>query len=102
MQIAPYINPVFYIFTDSENLYLANLEGKYAIPLSQIKAIKSIKKTIRIMEWNKDEEFNKGIYKQYKLSEDNYGCIICKSYHILEFEHDNDLWGIYFPCYECD
>lgn len=100
LQIAPYINPIFHIFTDSENLYLANLEGKYAIPLSKIKEIKSIKKTIRIIEWNKDEEFNKGIYKQYKLSEDNYGCIICKSYHILEFEHNNDLWGIYIPCYE--
>lgn len=100
MQIAPYINPVFNIFTDSQNLYLANLEVKYAIPLSKIKAIKSIKKTIRIMEWNKDDEYDEGIYKQYKLSEDNYGCIICKSYHILEFEHDNDLWGIYIPCYE--
>lgn len=100
LQIAPYINPIFHIFTDSENLYLANLEGKYAIPLSQIEAIKSIKKTIRITEWNKDEAFNKGIYKQYKLSEDNYGCIICKGYHILEFEHENELWGIYFPCYE--
>ena len=100
LQIAPYINPIFHIFTDSENLYLANLEAKYAIPLSQIKAIKSIKKTIRITEWNKDEAFNKGIYKQYKLSEDNYGCIICKGYHILEFEHENELWGIYFPCYE--
>lgn len=100
LQIAPYINPIFHIFADSENMYLANLEGKYAIPLSAIKAIKSIKKTIRIMEWNKDEEYHKGIYKQYKLSEDNYGCIICKSYHILEFEHNNDLWGIYIPCYE--
>lgn len=100
MQIAPYINPVFNIFTDSQNLYLANLEVKYAIPLSKIKAIKSIKKTIRIMEWNKDDEYDEGIYKQYKLSEDNYGCIICKSCHILEFEHDNDLWGIYIPCYE--
>jgi hypothetical protein len=100
LQIAPYINPIFHIFTDSENLYLANLEGKYAIPLSQIKAIKSIKKTIRITEWNKDEAFNKGIYKQYKLSEDDFGCIICKGYHILEFEHENELWGIYFPCYE--
>ncbi|MDD6212789.1 MAG: hypothetical protein PUB22_06555 [Clostridiales bacterium] len=100
LQIAPYINPIFHIFADSENLYLANLEGKYAIPLSAIKGIKSIKKTIRILEWNKDEEYNKGIYKQHKLSEDNYGCIICNSYHILEFEHNNDLWGIYIPCYE--
>ena len=100
LQIAPYINPIFHIFADTENLFLANLDGKYAIPLSAIKGIKSIKKTIHIMGWNKDEEFNKEMYKQYKLSEDNYGCIICKSYHILEFEHNNDLWGIYFPCYE--
>ncbi len=68
LHIAPFFNPIFNIFADSENLYLANLEGKYAIPLSTTKAIKSIKKTIRIMEWNKDEELNKGIYKQYKLS----------------------------------
>ena len=100
LQIAPYFNPIFHIFTDSENLYLANLEGKYAISLTQVKAIRSIKKTIRIMGWNKDEAFNKGVYKQYKLSVDNFGCIICKNYHILEFEHDNELWGIYVPCYE--
>lgn len=100
LQVAPYTNPVFHIFADSETLYLANLDGKYAFPLSSIKGIKTIKKTIRIMEWNKDEAHNKGIYKQYKLSEDNYGCIICKKYHVLEFEHHNDLWGIYFPCYE--
>ena len=100
LQVAPYLNPVFHIFSDSENLYLANLEAKYAIPLSAIKGIKPVKKTIRIMEWNKDEDCNKGIYKQYKLSEDDYGCIICKSYYILEFEHNNNLWGIYIPCYE--
>ena len=100
LQVAPYINTIFHVFADSENLYLANLEGKYAIPLSALKGIKSVKKTIRIIKWNKDEEFNKGIYKQYKLSKDNYGCIICKGYHILEFEHNNDLWGIYIPCYE--
>ena len=100
LQIAPYINSVFHIFTDSDNLYLADLEGKYAIPLSMVKAIRTVKKNIRITEWNKDEKFDKGIYKQYKLREDNYGCIICKRYHILEFEYDNTLWGIYFPCYE--
>ena len=100
MQIAPYLNPIFHAFSDSENLYLANLEAKYAIPLSAIKAIRSVKKTIRIEEWNKDEAYNKGIYKPYKLSEDDYGCIHCKTYHIVEFEHDNESWGIYIPCYE--
>ena len=66
LQIAPYINPIFHIFADSDNMYLANLEAKYAIPLSSIKAIKSIKKTIRIVEWNKDEHFNEDLEKVYK------------------------------------
>lgn len=100
MQIAPYINQIFHIFADSENMYLANLEGKYAIPLTAIKAIRSTKKTIRISGWNKEEAFNEGIYSQYKLREDDYGCIICKKYHVLEFELNNESWGIYFPCYE--
>lgn len=100
MQLAPYINPVFHIFADSENLYLANLEKKYSVPLSDIKAIRSFKKTIRITSWNKDEDFDTGIYKQYKLSGDNFGCIICKGYHIVEFEHNNETWGMYIPSYE--
>ncbi len=100
LQPAPYVNPVFRVFADADYLYLANLEGKYAIPLSAIRAIRSIKRTIRITEWNKDEPFNKGIYKQYKLSEDDNDCLICKGYHIVEFESDNEWWGLYIPCYE--
>ncbi len=100
LQIAPYNNPVFRIFSDAEHLYLANLEGKHAIPFSALKAIRSSKKTIRILTWNKDEMYDKGIYKQYKLDHDNFGCIICKGYHILEFEYQGEVWGIYFPNYE--
>lgn len=100
MQIAPYMNHSLRAFKDSENLYLANLEGKYAFPLAAIKSIKTIKKSICIDEWIKDEPYNKGIYKQYKLSETNLGSIICKYYHIIEIEHDGEAWAIYFPCYE--
>jgi len=100
MQIAQYLNPVFKIFSDSENLYLANLEGKYAFPLSAIVSIHTVKKHIRILSWNKEEKFNKGIYKQYKLTTDNYGCIHCKCYHILEINHNSGIYGIYIPCYE--
>ena len=98
--IAPYLNTVFHAFADSENLYLANLEGKYAFPLSEIVALRTVKKHIRILQWTKDEKFNKGIYKQYKLTADQYGCIHCKSYHILELNHKGVSVGIYIPCYE--
>ncbi len=97
---AQYINTVFKAYTDSENLYLVDIEGKYAFPLSKMKTIKSVKKTVSIMGWSKDEEYNEGEYKQYKLYEDKLGNIICKKYHILELELGGEIWGIYFPCYE--
>lgn len=100
MQIAPYINLVFKVFADDEKLYLVDLDGKYAFELSSVKAIRKVKKPIRILEWNKDEPYNKEPYKQYKLSEDEFGCVLCKYYYILEIEHNGEAWGIYIPCYE--
>lgn len=100
MQVFQYFNPEFKIFSDEGNLYLANLEGKYAFPLSSIVKMHTVKKHIRIAGWNKDEKFNNGIYKQYKLTTDNYGCIHCKQYYILEINHQGDSYGIYIPCYE--
>ena len=98
--VAPYMNPIFHAFADSENLYLANLEYKYAFPLTSIKGIKTVKKATQITEWNKDEPHNKGNYKQYKISGDKYGCITCKCHHIIEIDRSGELWGIYIPSYE--
>lgn len=100
MQIAPYGALEFKLFADAEYLYLANLEGKYALPLASIGKIQTVKKHIRVLGWNKGENFNKGIYKQYKLTTDQYGCVHSKYYHILEFNHNGEAWGLYFPCYE--
>lgn len=52
------------------------------------------------MSWNKDEAYNKGVYKQYKLVEDNLGRVSGKNYQILELNSGGKRWGIYFPCYE--
>ena len=100
MQVAHYFNPVFRVFSDAEYLYLANLEGKYAFPLSSITGIRTVKKRVIIARWNKEERYNKSIYKQYKLTTDNYGGIHCKSYHILELNLNGETWGIFFPSYE--
>lgn len=100
MQLCQFMNPIFHAFADKETLYLANAEGKYAFPLSSITAIRTVKKHIRIMEWNKEEGFNEGIYKPYHLKSDNYGCIHCKCYHIIELTHHGEPYGIYIPNYE--
>lgn len=100
MQMATYLNPVFRVFADEQNLCIANLEGKYAFPLSDIVGIRTVRKHIRISGWNKDTPYNKGIYKPCKLTKDNYGCIHCKQYHILEVRRDGEIWGIWIPDYE--
>jgi hypothetical protein len=100
MQAAPYMNPVFKVYRDAENLYLANLDGKYAFPFSSIVSVHTIKKRIRILGWNKETPYNKGDYKQFKLTTDNYGCVHCKQYHIIEVQHNGETWGVYVPNYE--
>ncbi len=95
-----YMNMEKLMFSDGENLCFAETDGKYAIPLSSLKCIRTIKKRIAVPMWNKDESFKKGIYKQYKLTSNNIGMIFMKYYHILEFDYEDDTWGIYFPCYE--
>lgn len=98
--ICQYFNPEFKVFADGENLYLVNLEGKYAIPLSAMKRIYTVKKHIRMAGWNKQETFNKGIYKPYKMTTDDYGCVHCKQYSILEFQFQGQTYGLYIPPYE--
>ena len=100
MQMTPYLNPIFHVFADEENLYLADLTGKYAFPRSSLVAIHTVKKQTGIAGWNKPVAHNKGIYKQYKIGCNQYGNIFCKCHHILEVNHNGTPFGIYIPDYE--
>lgn len=98
-KLVPFINIAFRIHSDGEKLYLTEMESKYAFELSELKGIKIIKERGAIQSWNKDEPFNKGEYKQYKITKNDYGYYF-KHYCILELEHNGELWEIYFPDYE--
>lgn len=100
MQVYQYLNEAVKVHRDSKNLYLTATDGKCAFPLESIKAIHTVKKRIILAIWNKDESFNKGVYKQYKMTTNNYGSIFCKYYHIIEVNQNGEQWGIYIPCYE--
>lgn len=95
-----YINLVYRVYGDEENLYLVNADGKYAFPKASLKAIRTQKKQVILSSWNKDTPHDEGYYAQFKLQVNQYGCVITKPYHILELEKDGQLWGIYFPCYD--
>lgn len=96
----PYLNIEVKAFIENDNLILADLENKYAFPLSSLKAIHKVNKNISVPGWNKEENPKKGKYKEYKLGVDDYGCVHFKPYYILEVLHNGESWGIYFPSYE--
>lgn len=98
----PYMNYVMRIFRDDDTLYLADWEEKYAIPLSELRAIHTVNKRITLPMWNKEIEADCGEYKKYKLNVGKYGEVDVKPYNILEFFHDGVDWEIYFPCYELE
>lgn len=100
MQMFKYINFEYKIFSDSENFYLVNCDGKFSFPLRDIVSVKKIKKHITFSSWNKEEKYNKGIYKEYKITEDKYGTMHGKGYVLIEVKHNGESFGIYLPDYE--
>ena len=100
MNPTPYAQLNMRAFVKDAQLCLATLDGLYAFPMSELRAIRTVNKHISTLSWNKDDDPDKGIYKPYKMTVDQYGCVHFKPYHILEIEHMGTLWGIYFPCYE--
>lgn len=58
--VTPYENFEFRMFTDSENLYLAEAQGKYGFPLSSLRAIRTVEKRIAVPSWNKEIGPNEG------------------------------------------
>lgn len=97
---ASYVVAQMQLFADAERLYLADAGGKCAIPRSSLRAIRTVKKRIRFTGWNKDDRPESKRYKPYKLGTNQYGCVICRWYHILELELDGEIYGVYFPPYE--
>ncbi len=100
LQLARFMNPEFKIYKDAENLYLTNLSGKYAFPLSSLKAIRTVNKNGNVITWNKVAATSEGRFRQYQLTVDKYDRIHFKNYYILELTHNGEEWGIYIPCYE--
>ena len=94
-----FINHVYRVYRDGYALCIADVGSLYTFPYETFKAIRKVNKAAILSTWNKDEPFNKGEYKKYKIEQTNIG-IRSKPYYILEIEKDGETYGIYFPCYE--
>lgn len=97
--VSPFINHEMRAYIEGGNLCLADVEAVYRFPIDSFQRISTVKKRIIIGQWHKEERHNKGEYKQYKISTNQYGYSL-KNYHALELERFGETYGIYFPAYE--
>ena len=87
------------VFIENGNLYVADTTTKYCIPDFKPTFIEKVNKRRTFPIWNKDTPYNKGEFKEYKITY-NDSIYSCKPYYILHFESNGESWGIYFPSYE--
>ena len=90
----------FKVFLREDRLCFATPEHRYEFRLSELQVLRSVKKHIYSKGWNKEEDYDEGFYKPYKLTVDNYGRIHMRSYGLLELEHEGIRWAIWLPPYE--
>ncbi len=99
--MTPFNNISLKMYAKDGSLCIADYESVYSFSLYELLSIKTVSKRIAVPNWNKNETYNKGIYKKYKITRDNrYGLTYFKPYHILEIERMGEKYGLYFPCYE--
>lgn len=100
MEMSPYTNVPFKVFVKDNKLCFADLSDRYEISLDQLKTLRSVKKPVTPVGWNKDEAPNEGFYKSYKLGVDQYNRIHMKRHGLLEFRHNGEDWAVWLPPYE--
>lgn len=97
LQMFKYINYEFNVFNEADKLCFADSNQVIAIPLSSINKIFEINKKVSFFGWNKIEKYNKGEYKKYKITANNYGTLFIKTYYSIII---NEEYELLIPGYE--
>lgn len=94
-----HVNNEMKLFRNGDDLCLADIDSVYSFPISDIKKYVLKKKKANMDEWNKDVPFNKGEYKQYKITSNDYGTIFCR-YYAMQISDVFGEYELFFPEYE--
>ncbi len=94
-----YISNEMRLFKEDDNLCLADFTDVYEFSIDGFKKFVLKKKRASFDEWNKEEEYDKGEYKQYKIRTNDYGTYFCK-YYALQYADVFGEYEIFFPEYE--
>lgn len=97
-----YVNNEAYLFREGNTLCIADVQTVYGLPIEDMTGIYKVNKRASFMGWNKEENFNKAPYKQYKMTSNQYGVIFTKTYYSLRFSGFGEEYELLFPAYELD
>lgn len=86
------------VFSDKKKFYFSNDEEMYAIDLDKIKRIIKADK-VAYLSADEKQERRLEKYKKHNVKGSALTGYKIQPY-ILEYEHNNEKWGIYFPHYE--
>lgn len=94
-----YFNPIYIFFVEKDNFHIATESNCYAVPLTSLKRIKKIEKSLILPFWKKHEHFTSSGYKEFNIHE-NKDSIETDYYYSLEFSIEDKSFYISFPPYE--
>ncbi len=98
-----YVNIPKEMYIVDNHLYISDLGKVVEIPLSSIKHIEKVTKTIKTPSplWSKKVSFKKKPYKKYKIKA-RKAELVMKSYYTIHIEINNQPYAMMMPLYEID
>ncbi len=95
-----FFNTGIKVFVEEGRLCLADSEHVWGFSLSDLVRIKTMREKIHLPKWNKPLPPSDARYSEYAIENHRMAGIVIGEYHILEFQKEGALYGLYFPNYE--
>lgn len=95
-----YLNQSVDLFTENGKLCLADGGGVIGIDINAFTGIQVNPKRVSFAGWGKDQAYNKGIYKEYKMTVDSRGVLHVKNSCSVQFTLDGENYELVIPPYE--
>lgn len=97
---ALYMNSQYFAFGDSDNIYFADVDGKYRFARANLRAIRKIKGKVGVYSWFKEQSIRDEAYAAYSLKKDDTGSVYAKYMYRLELCCDGEDRCLYFMPYD--
>ncbi len=97
-----YFNIEMQMYSDDDNLYLADLTRVFSFKKDSLKHLQEINETITMDIWNKKESAQSSTYAKYHIKSNSTGAIYVRPFYQLTLEVNQQEYSIFFPSYELE